>query len=381
MPTMTVCPAARAALALVLSFAAACDAEPSQSVDGSHDSATHDAVGSDANDRDASLTRDAATDAAADDAAANDAAPSDSGQDAASPDAATRFSWCATSSFAGSPLPSARVASRLRGGFGFVEGPVWVASIGALLFSDMDLSTGNSATGPLSQIRRFVPPSTFDVLSPSSFSNGLSLDQDGRLLAATHDVQSLSHIDPSSGARVPLSLDYNGNNFNSPNDLAIRFDGNVYFTDPDWQIGTRNSETAITGVYRMRPSGEISLVDGTLDKPNGIALSPDGSTLYVGSAGSNVLAYPVSDDGSVGSSTVFATTGSSDGLTVDCAGNLYVTSGSVEVFSANGTKLGDITLGEAPSNVAFGGTEQRTLYITARTGLYSIELLIPGLPY
>lgn len=258
---------------------------------------------------------------------------------------------------------------------------MWLASIGALLFSDMDFSTSNQATGPRSQIRRFVPPNTFDVLSPSAFSNGLAVDRGGSVLAATHDVQSLSRIDPTNGTRTPLLLDFNGDHFNSPNDLAIRFDGNVYFTDPDWQIGPRSSETRITGVYRMDPSGVISLVDGTLNKPNGIALSPNGSTLYVGSAGNDILTYPVSTDGAVGSATVFATTGSSDGLTVDCAGNLYVTSGTVEVFDPNGAKLGDITLNEAPSNVAFGGADQRTLYITARTGLYAIDLLIPGLPY
>jgi gluconolactonase len=191
----------------------------------------------------------------------------------------------------------------------------------------------------------------------------------------------LSIYDAMTGARETLDLTYMDDHFNSPNDLTVRSDGTVYFTDPDWQLGGRVSETGMTGVYRVAPGGEPQLVDGTLDKPNGIALSPDEQTLYVTSAGADLRAYPVQADGSTGSGTVLASPGGSDGLAVDCAGNLYVTAGSVRVFDPDGDELGSISVAESPANVAFGGSERRTLYITARTGLYAIELNVPGYPY
>jgi gluconolactonase len=123
------------------------------------------------------------------------------------------------------------------------------------------------------------------------------------------------------------------------------------------------------------------LIEGGLDKPNGIALSPDERTLYVGSVGSEIWKYTVAADGSVSDRIMFANTGSSDGMTVDCAGNLYVSSGSVEVFAPDASKLGDITLGGDPTNLAFGGSDRKTLYITAGSRLYSVALNLPGYPY
>ncbi len=366
-------------------FALACGADERRSVpDAQHDGATSlDArVGDDAATRDASNH----TTDAADDAWHNDAAidPHDAAVITDAGDAGTLQtlpSYCVGVTSGIDPLPTMRIATLVQGGFGFIEGPLWMSQLGVLLFSDMDFATGNTATGPQSQIRRLTLPSSFDVFVASSFSNGLALDRDGAILAATHDVQSLSRIDPVSGARTPLLLAYQGEHFNSPNDLVVRYDGNIYFTDPDWQIGTRNSETGITGVYRVDRLGVTHLVDGTLDKPNGIALSPDGNTLYVGSAGNDIHRFTLDDNGIPGPRSRFATTGAADGFTVDCAGNLYVTSGTVEVFAPNGDRHGEITLAEEPSNVAFGGADRRTLYITARHGLYAIDLNVAGFPY
>ncbi|HEX4355128.1 MAG TPA: SMP-30/gluconolactonase/LRE family protein, partial [Polyangiales bacterium] len=262
--------------------------------------------------------------------------------------------------------------------------------LGELFFSDIDTSTAQNAHGPNSQIRRFKPPSTFDVLVASSGSNGMALANDGRLIAATHDIQSLSYFDPVSGVRQSSSLSYQGKHFNSPNDVAVRSDGNIYFTDPDWQLGPRTSETGMLGVYRVAPNGDVSLVDGSLDEPNGIAISPDERTLYVGQRGDNVMAYPIDADGKTGNGKAFANSGTSDGMTIDCAGNVYValavtraTSpiGAVGVFSSSGQKLGEITLDQQSTNVAFGGPEQKTLFITAGPSLYSIALNIPGRAY
>jgi gluconolactonase len=309
-----------------------------------------------------------------------DSGGADAAQDASVVPAVKSLS-CAPGQSYGDPLPSDRNATKVMQGFGFLEGPVWIPKLGVLLFSDMDFSTSNAATGPNAKLRRFTPPNKFDVLVEMSGTNGMSLDNEGLVLAATHDVQSLSRFDPMTGARESLALRYQGKHFNSPNDVCVRSDGNVYFSDPDWQLGSRSSETGIRGLYRVAPDGTVSLISSALNRPNGVALSPDERTLYVGSQDQEVLAYPLDAAGQAGTSKTFATTGSSDGMTVDCAGNIYVCSGTMEVFSSTGKKLGEISVAEEPSNVAFGGPTQRTLYITAKTGLYSIELNVPGRAY
>jgi gluconolactonase len=287
---------------------------------------------------------------------------------------------CPSSGAFGDPLPppDSRTATPIEGGFDFLEGPVWVAAQGALFFSDMHM--GGSGW-PLSTIVRFTPPSDFQDFASDLGSNGIALTLGGDLLVATHDMQTLSIYDATDAQRTTLALTYMGDRFNSPNDLTVRADGTIYFTDPDWQLGGRASETEMTGVYRVPPGGEPQLVDGTLDRPNGIALSPDQQTLYVSSAGADLMAYPVAADGSTGTGSVLASPGGSDGMAVDCAGNLYVTAGSVRVFDPEGGELGSISVAEQPANVAFGGSDRRTLYITARTGLYAIELNVPGYPY
>jgi gluconolactonase len=269
--------------------------------------------------------------------------------------------------------------------FGFVEGPVWVAELGVLLFSDMNFSGGN-AKGPPSRMRRLKPPTTFDVFVESANSNGLALSLDGGLLAATHDTQSLSAFDVGTGARNDLDIRYQGKHFRSPNDLTVRDDGTVYFTDPDYQLGSRTAELGSAGAYRVAPplaggTRAAELVDGTLQQPNGVALSPDQRTLYLGSSGNEIWKFSVAADGSVSGRSKFAEVSGSDGMTVDCAGNLYVASGTIEVFAPDGSKLGDISTAENPSNAAFGGADRKTLYITAQTGLYSIALAVPGFPY
>jgi gluconolactonase len=341
--------------------------------------------GGQAPDRDAG-TRDAASRDAAADAGGNQ-----SGQDASSAMGnARRREVCGETTSFPNPLPSdtsKRKAEPVGSmTFGFIEGPVWLAAQGVLLFSDMNFS-GGDAMGPPSRIRRLMPPATFDEFNPASNSNGLALAPDGSLLAATHDNQALSRFSMDGVARTQLTVLVDGKHFNSPNDLTVRSDGTVYFTDPDWQLGPRSSETKMTGVYRVSSplsvTGEnaAKLVEGTLQKPNGVALSPDEQTLYIGSQGNEIWKYPVQSDGALGARSKFADTGSSDGMAVDCAGNLYVASGTLEVFAPSGMKLGEITLDGDPSNAAFGGSDRKTLYITAGAKLYAIALNVPGFPY
>jgi gluconolactonase len=285
----------------------------------------------------------------------------------------------------GDPLSTANpTATLIQDGFKFLEGPVWHSRWGVLYFSDMDMAN-EGPNGVASKIWKFTPPDTFSEEVASSGSNGLALTAAAEefLLAATHDTQSLTYFNLTTGMRVDLGLvDENGNNFNSPNDVTERSDLHTYFTDPDWQLSPRASETGVTGVYHMDLASVVHLVDDTLTKPNGIALSPDGNTLYVGSTSDDVVKYTLDANGDASNRTVFASPGASDGFAIDCAGNLYVTTGmKVKVYAPNGDPKGEINVAEAPTNAAFGGLDRKTLFITARTGLYRIKLNVPGYPY
>ncbi len=273
-------------------------------------------------------------------------------------------------------------------GKGLFEGPVWVAATAGLYFSEMTFSD----SPPPSAIHKFSPAdgSTSPFVEDSG-TNGLALRRDGRILGATHQPQGLAVFDPSTAERQPVAITYQGKHFNSPNDLTLRADGNVYFTDPDWQLGKRKSETGKTGVYRLLPDGStVALVDDTLDKPNGIALSPDGNTLYVadfngGGDQGRVGTYPVAADGATGTRSEFAAgVAVPDGMTVDCAGNLYTTShegGVIGIYSPAGMQLGTIKVATSLTNVAFGGADGKTLYATAGKALYAIPMNLPGYPY
>jgi len=255
--------------------------------------------------------------------------------------------------------------------------------------SDLGAATGAQQVQP-STIHRLAPPAPAQTFVAASGSNGLALSPDGgQIVAATHDNRTVSAYRLSDGARTVVAADYLGRAFNSPNDVTVRADGVVYFTDPNFQRGRRaDAMGGRTGVFRV-VNGQVTLVDNTVRQPNGIALSPDGHTLYVGAYGENrIYAYAVQPDGSTGGRTVFATIGSPDGVTVDCAGNLYWVShneGRVHVFSPAGAELGTISSGPEATNAAFGGSDRRTLYITAgRTGdygIYRIPLGVPGYPY
>jgi gluconolactonase len=288
---------------------------------------------------------------------------------------------CPGGPYAADPLPANRTATRIRDGFNFLEGPVWFAELGALFFSDMNFGAPNPSplNGPQARIHKLTPPSTFEVFLDNGSTNGLGMSLDGDLIACTHDTRSVSIIDLATKARTTVADRYMDRRLNSPNDVVVRSDGNVYFSDPDWQL-SQSSELPMA-VYRVSPSGQVSLVD-MLQKPNGVALSPDESTLYVGAIDGRVRRYAVSADGSTGPASDFANVSGPDGMGVDCAGNLYVTGGAgVDVFSPAGQKLGTIGGVNSATNVAFGGPERKTLYITGGNSLYSIDLAVPGYPY
>jgi gluconolactonase len=217
-------------------------------------------------------------------------------------------------------------------------------------------------------------------------TNGLVLDNDGNLLSARHYDGSISIIDLQNPSSItPVVSSYMGSRFNSPNDIAVHSNGGIYFTDPDYQ-GPSPAPQAEERAYWVPSGGTPQPIAGAPSKPNGITLSQDEATLFI--LGNNGLfRYPVASDGSVGAATSMTGQGG-DGMGKDCAGNLYITQGNqIRVFDRD---FGELTpsipvplSGGSVTNVAFGGSDRRTLYITSLQppSLFSVELNVPGFPY
>lgn len=258
--------------------------------------------------------------------------------------------------------------------FEFVEGPVWLADPGVLLFTDI----------PADTIHRLEPPSTITVFrgptQPATNANGLNLDPDGKVIACEHSTARVIRFVEGTQTEVVADA-FGASTFNSPNDLVSRSDGTIYFSDPTYG-GT--GSVGFRGVYRVAPSGTVDVVAQYADtQPNGVGLSPDESTLYVVDTTAGVVrAFPVAADGSTGEGATLAETGGGgDGMAVDVNGNLYVTANAgVLVLRPDGSSWGTIEFPEAPANCTFGGPDRRTLYVTARKSLYRVDLAVPGLP-
>jgi gluconolactonase len=289
---------------------------------------------------------------------------------------------CPSGTSFGPPVPAGATAEPVQGGYHFLEGPVWFADRGVLLFSDMDFSTGGAENVPQSTVYQHTPPSAFVSFLTGLGSNGLAIAPDGTLVACTHDTRSVSRFDLDTKQRTLIADTYEGKHFNSPNDAVVRSDGTVYFTDPDWQLGNRMAEMGFKGVFRVPPGGAALLVADNITSPNGIALSPDETTLYVTDDNSGaVRSFAVAADGSTSGGTTIATVGGADGMAVDCAGNLYITSNQgIVVLDSAGGQLTTIAVAQKPNNCTFGGSDRRTLYMAGRDTLYSVRLDVPGLP-
>ena len=259
----------------------------------------------------------------------------------------------------------------MAGSFTFTEGPVWFAASGKLYFTDI----------PESRIHELSPPDSVTVFrEPSGEANGLGIDQNGLLVACEHAGRRVSRT-LASGTVEVVADDYQGKQLNSPNDVIVKKDGNLYFTDPPY--GGNPNVLGFQGVFRVDPGGTISLVSDDMTAPNGIALSPDETVLYVTDSQDDfVRRYDVASNGAASNPTkLMDTSNSPDGMAIDVAGHLYVTTqAGVEVYLPDGTLHGTIPVPEQPANCTFGGAEKKTLYITARTSLYRVDLNLPGLP-
>jgi gluconolactonase len=265
------------------------------------------------------------------------------------------------------------------GSKGLYEGPVWAGD--ALYFSDFTFAEGFP-----SRIRRLGADGRLETAIDPSGSNGLALGEDGALVAATHDRKEISRFDLRDGSRMRIVGEFEGQPFNSPNDLVLGRDGTIWFTDPDFQRAAAPGGQDKTRVYRVGTDGTVSVVDDSIANPNGIALSPDGNTLYVSGGGEHGLlrAYALVDGRPQGHRDLVTDAVVPDGLAIDCLGNIYLTEHTqqrVRVVSPEGQPLATIKVDANVTNGAFGGPQRRTLYLTGAGAVWSLELPVAGLPY
>lgn len=272
------------------------------------------------------------------------------------------------------------------GGCRWAEGPVWFAEHNQLVWSDI----------PNRRMLRWIEGGSVDVFrADSNYSNGNTRDRQGRLVTCEHGGRRVTRTEPDGGITV-LADSYGGRRLNSPNDVVVKSDGTVWFTDPpygilsDYEGFKAPQEQEGCFVYRLDPaSGELTVATGELSKPNGLAFSPDETTLYVAESGRShdpdvpphILAFPVEADGRLGRGRPFAevTQGLPDGFRVDVDGNVWTSAGQgVECFDPAGNLLGRIKLPEVAANLTFGGPRRNRLFITATSSLYSIYVATTG---
>lgn len=273
-------------------------------------------------------------------------------------------------------------AERLGSGCQFTEGPLWNTAAGYLLFSDI----------PANQIKRWRPDTGITIFrSPSGSSNGLTYDKQGRLIACEHGNRRVSRTE-ADGTIIPVAAHYNGQRLNSPNDVVVKSDGSIYFTDPPYGImdddgEIKGQELGFQGVYRLSADCRtLTLLADDFDRPNGLCFSPDESILYVDdTARMHIRAFDLQSDGTLGNGRIFAEesgeNGVPDGMKVDVRGNLYATGpGGVWIFDPSGKHLGIIKIPEITANLAWGGRDWKSLFITASASIYRVECKVSGIP-
>ena len=262
--------------------------------------------------------------------------------------------------------PDATVV-RLAGNFGFTEGPAADAD-GNVYFTDI----------PTERILKWSPGEGITVFREfSGGANGLRVDRDGRLVVCEMGNRQITMIDMQGNVTV-LADRFEGNRFNSPNDLWIDPRGGIYFSDPRYGA-TDDQEIRGYHVYYITPDRTmVRRVIDDLTSPNGIIGTPDGSRLYVAdNAAGRTWVYTPQRDGSLTNKRLFASQGA-DGMTMDERGNLYLAGQDISIYSPDGIQIGSIAVREVPANLAFGGRGGKTLFITARTSLYAVRMTVTG---
>ena len=296
-------------------------------------------------------------------------------------------------------IPIGAMVEKVADGFEFIEGPVWVPTDtgqhdGQLLFSDIPANTVYSWSKKQGTKIRLQPVLDQSLAAGGvGGSNGLALDHQGNLVLCEHGNRRIARLEQNE-SRTTLADQHAGKRLNSPNDIVFHSSGAAFFTDPPYGLtDLENSalkEQPHNGVYRLDVDGTVTLLAAGQTRPNGIGLSPDERILYVANSdrGDKLwMAYPLLDDLLLGEGYVFfdansiSMPGVPDGLAVDVEGNVFATGpGGVLVINAQGHHLGTITPNEQPANVGWGD-DGKSLYMTARTGLYRIKLSTLGLVY
>lgn len=293
--------------------------------------------------------------------------------------------------------PDAKV-EELAGGFKWSEGPVWDKKHAQVLFCDIP----NNMIYKWSEkegLKEFLKPSGYTGSEPFTGSepgsNGLAFHKDGHLVLCQHGDRRVSKL--VDGKFVTLADKFEGKRLNSPNDLVYHTNGDLYFTDPPYglpgQMKDPKKELDFQGVYRLKPTGELTLMTKVMSRPNGIGLSPDNKTLYVANSDpeiANWMSFPVKEDGTLGEGKQFFDStdmvkakkpGLPDGLKVDQQGNIWATGpNGVFVFDAMGKHLGSIITNDKTANCGFGD-DGSTLYITANDKLIRIKTKVKGLGF
>mgnify|MGYP001829020654 CR=1 FL=1 len=281
----------------------------------------------------------------------------------------------------GAIVDAGHAPERLATGFRFVEGPSWHAAEEALYFSDI---IGNA------QYRWHADDGVSTFRAPSFMANGTTWDPQGRLLVCEHAGSRVSRVDLAGNYEILVSH-FDGKQLNSPNDIVVKSDGGIYFTDPPYGRNAthgvlREQELDFQGVYRLDPeTRELTLLVDDFAGPNGLCFSVDEAHLFVNdTVRQHIRVFEVAADGSLRNGRLFAETGGSepgvaDGMKFDRAGHLYCCgSGGIHVFDAEGERLGIIRLPEPPANFTWGGADLQDLLITARQSIYRLRVRIPG---
>ncbi|MBI4891174.1 MAG: SMP-30/gluconolactonase/LRE family protein [Acidobacteria bacterium] len=259
-----------------------------------------------------------------------------------------------------------RVVSGLR----FTEGPVWHKD-GYLLFTDI----------PSARILKLAPGKPLETIrEKSGGANGLALDEHGRLIVCEGEARQVTRTDAKGRVEV-LASKFEGKALNAPNDVAVRKDGHIYFTDPAFGKSEDSKELPFYGVFHLTPKGELSVAARWGKRPNGVALSPTGKILYVAGSDERVIrAYDVDRQGNLSNERTLITglEGPPDGIKTDEKGNIYAACNDVVVYGPDGKFLRKHELPEKPSNLAFGDGDMLGLWITAKTSVYHMRVEVKG---
>jgi gluconolactonase len=280
-------------------------------------------------------------------------------------------------------VPAGAKVEKLAGDMNFIEGPVWLKAGGFLVFSDIpknELMQWSAASGAKT------------YRAPSQQANGNTLDRTGRLVTCEHSGRRVA-VQEKDGTLRTVVDSFEGKKLNSPNDVVVKSDGTLYFTDPDYGLKTNPATQQKEGreqaghfVYRHDPqTGRTTALVRDFVQPNGLAFSPDETFLYIADSGApkHIRRFAVAADGTLSGGEVFCQidVGGPDGIRVDQAGRVWSSAGDgVQIFSPTGTRIGKILVPEAPANLCFGGADGKTLFLTARKSLYAITVSVPGAP-